>query len=178
MNMSGSTTRPTAVTTNASSVESVNVNRKKITSRAENKRIDHKKARAAERQVLDGGYSRTVHGMNWGTSVPQPSILDDGQPGSRPRKKNKRKWCKGQVGKEHKWVAATKYYGSTPYAITRCERCRKQVWGRVESVPNDPWASLGSSAINHWSSVNIWRRLAGKYCLCEKCDAEVKALFE
>lgn len=150
------------------------MNRKKATTKRENKRIDHKKARAAERQALDGGYSRMIHGLSWSHTPEQPPLLDEAMP-PRPRKKDKRKWCKGQVGKEHQWEAATKYYGSTPYAITRCKRCRKEKWGRNDYVVT-PVDITGTRS--HWSYLNISRRLAGKYCACDKCDAEVRALFE
>lgn len=146
---------------------------KRTTTKHENKRIGHKKARAATHQALEGGYTRRVYGIGWGDKLEQPPVLDERGPGIR-RKKNKRRWCKGQVGKEHVWVKYVKYYGSTPYTKTRCERCRKEVWG---ASPVDAMVRVDSTS-SHWATVNIWRRLAGKYCLCDKCDAEVRAFVE
>lgn len=56
----------------------------------ENKRLDHKKARAAERQVLGSGQPRQVRFDTWSYRPDCPPVIDDGEAAStRPSPKKK-----------------------------------------------------------------------------------------
>lgn len=47
----------------------------------------------------------------------------------KPAKKNKKKWCKGKKGVEHKYEPYEKSFGSrTKYGIMKCTKCHKEDW--------------------------------------------------
>lgn len=53
----------------------------------------------------------------------------DAKPLGTPKKKDKKKWCKGKVGREHDFQPYHKEYGSrTIWVINKCTRCHKEDW--------------------------------------------------
>jgi hypothetical protein len=69
--------------------------RHRATSRKEGKRIDNKRARAAEEQAIKGGHVRLVRNSSWWVLMDQPPIIDEGE--RRPKQKGKKK----RAPKEH-----------------------------------------------------------------------------
>lgn len=137
--------------------------RRRASARAENKRIDHKRARAAGRQAISGGHHRAVAGMSWGTKLPQPALLDDTT--HVRRKKRRGRWCRGHHGVEHMPAPGRKYIFGGYYSVVVCERCGKYLWDyRPPEVVRD----------EHYTTENIQLRLAGWPCQCERCRAEAE----
>lgn len=140
--------------------------RVRSTHRKEGKRLDHKKSRQAEDQVLRGDRHRGVRSDNWRMRPDQPPIPD--APSTGKRKKNMRRWCKGKVGVEHKPVYRLwRCFGIHTYYHWICERCGKQLWGYKPPVP--PKGAEGDPSADHWTQDNIQRRLAGVPCNCKEC---------
>lgn len=144
--------------------------------RKEINRIEHKQARAAERQALEGGHARVVHGMGWGSNIPQPSLLDE----ESRRYPSRRKGCKknragngkhepvyrsaSQLARVTMQIGHRRYlYGSTFV----CKHCGKSMWG----VKPPPGTSTGKSG-EHWTMDHIMERLAGGQdaCTCKGCN--------
>lgn len=78
--------------------------RRKRTTRREGNRIDHKRLRAAERNVIDGGKTKALRGDNWNHRFAQPPV------GREVIQKDKSKpkaikYCPGQEGnKRHHYL--------------------------------------------------------------------------
>lgn len=140
---------------------------RKLTSRAEDKRLDHKRARQATRQVLEGGHHRVVHGMNWSNNIEQPPIDDE----APRRARSKKKGCKRNKGGPHIAVRRTPRPASGNPATTFwwmyssdyvCDKCGKAMWGHKPS----PLPHGGE----HWTTEMILLRLAEGQDAC-KCSA-------
>jgi hypothetical protein len=129
-------------------------------SRVENKRIDHKRARAAAQQALDGGYIRVVHSSNWGVRVPQPPVLDVAS--TRGRKKGARV-CKRNKGAAH--TPIYRHSGNWRKVGWFCACCNKRLWGY--RPPNAPRSATDN--YEHMLMENIVARLAGLPCKCSRC---------
>lgn len=163
---------------------------RKRTSNRENKRIDHKRARMAEKQAEQGGTVRTVHGMHWSTKMPQPSLPEE--PARHPSRKG---GCKRNKGGPHVIVAWPThdlyqhvYNPETRrfefrrrwgryHPSYRCERCGKGFY----RVPKNTKAKTTTRVIDrtpcenevksdHWDLYNIRMRLLGLGCRCKSCN--------
>lgn len=152
---------------------------RKLSSKREDRRLDHKKSRQATRQVLEGGYHHTVHGANWSTRVPQPPIDGDNPP--RTSSKVKKGKCKRNKNGDHVPVRRKPllqgyrenseghlipFYGFRYQALYVCDKCGKDLWRhRTQQSP------LVSPSDAHWTTNNIIRRLhlGQDACECETC---------
>lgn len=74
--------------------------RHRATSKGEDKRLDHKRERAATRQVLDGGHLNEAHGTSWSHPLDKVPILDD-TPQIGHRSKGSATHCKRNKGGPH-----------------------------------------------------------------------------
>lgn len=139
---------------------------RKLSSRAEDKRLDHKRARQATRQVLEGGNHRTVHGMNWSNSIEQPPIDDEAPRRSRSKKKG----CKRNKGGPHIAMSNPKVFVASPplhwwYGASYvCKNCGKSMWNHKPSPL--PYSN------DHWTTEMILLRLAEGQdaCKCSTCN--------
>lgn len=76
--------------------------------RREAQRLDHHKARQAERHALNGGRPATVRGEHYSTRMPQPPIPDRPSNGKRSKKSKKIAYCPGRKGnKRHEYLTDT-----------------------------------------------------------------------
>jgi hypothetical protein len=147
-----------------------------MSAKKEIKRIGHKSARQAEKEALRDRLPDTVHGMHYNSRLPQPHLPDTAVTGGPKKKKDKSKWCKGHVGREHIWkFHPWNRHGNSPWHKHGwiCERCTKKYWGtppskRVEGQTRHSPVPGG----DHWSTTNIWARLSGYPCQCQMCQAD------
>jgi hypothetical protein len=161
---------------------------RRATSRKEIKRLDHKKARAAERQVLSGGHHRSPRALSWSDKLPQPPILDAPSNGKVRSKKN----CPKNKGGAHYPVHAKRrqqgyrdgepFYGwSYRSSKVVCLHCNKDMWryrGPVNPHPTpariidrreEAWMV---STVDHYDRFNIRMRLLGLSCRCLACNSD------
>lgn len=159
--------------------------RKRTTNREIN-RIEHKQARAAERQALEGGHHRAIHGMGWGTRIPQPPLLDE----HTVKHPGKRKGCKRNKGGPHDivhwpmdalyeifWNEEKQRHDTRPISWARrryhppyrCSKCGKGFYRPNKAVRA---AISESHPPEHWAVNHIVERLHGgqKACTCKGCN--------
>src|SRR3954468_7106703 len=135
------------------------------TSKSDNKRIEHKKARQAETRALGGQTPGVIRGYDYSIPKMQPPLVND-QPRHKRKAKNTKRWCKGKVGREHD----IRYFpggGTYRFGGWHCAKCRRHFWGYKppEGHPQQYQYLYG----DHWSYPNIWRRLYGEGCKCGTC---------
>src|SRR5688572_19651632 len=76
--------------------------------RREAQRLDHHKARQAEKRALQGARPTTVRGEHYSTRMPQPPIPDRPSNGKRRKKTKKVAYCPGREGnKRHEYLTDT-----------------------------------------------------------------------
>jgi hypothetical protein len=53
--------------------------------------------------------------------------------GSKKRKKNKKKWCKGKVGEEHEFERHEHKHSilARAYLLMKCKKCGREEWARI-----------------------------------------------
>jgi hypothetical protein len=94
------------------------------------RRMDHKRERAAVRQVLDGGKARQSPNDSWAYR-PEPVPIPDDAPSTGCKKT---RGCKRNKGGDHAPVLKARYYGTGEYRRvwydTVCDYCGKHRWGR------------------------------------------------
>lgn len=129
-------------------------------SRKEDRRIDHKRLRSAERQALAGGHTTGIESYTWGHRPEQPPLVDDRMP-AKGRKGGK--GCKRNKGAPH--IPEYRYETNWRRCGWHCARCGKRLWGY--KPPERPTPVPTS---DHWGYGNITRRLAGLPCRCESCN--------
>lgn len=162
--------------------------------RKEINRIEHKQARAAERQALEGGHHRVVQGMGWGTRIPQPPLLDEHR-----KLPGKKKGCKRNKGGAHTvehWPSAptweyvwdderncyvqqaiswSRRSYHPPY---RCSKCGKGFYRVPKNSEPRAARPQGTYTVNwenevredHWDLYNIRTRLLDLPCRCRTCN--------
>lgn len=116
----------------------------KRTSKQENRRIDHKKDRAAVRSILGGGHPTQPQHMNWSSKAEPIPVMDDRMPA-----KGRRGRCKRSPNGKHTAVynhgRRSVSYGSGDYKWTRfigpehvCMYCGKHKHGYRSGQWNEP----------------------------------------
>jgi len=79
-----------------------------------------------------GGY----HSSGLWTKYQQPHVVEP--TARKAKKKDTKKWCKGKVGVEHKWVQTLhrSRYDRYSYYTSKCDTCKKVIYQkRVKSQP-------------------------------------------
>ena len=122
----------------------------------ENKRLDHKKVRAAERQVLDGGNPRQVRYSTWDYRPGRPPVIDDGEMDKTrsrsPRKKKprtKKDRCHDNPkGRAHEYLADDPVEDRSRYS-SEMRQDRICVWCGQEA---SRWRFRWESGWSSWSS--------------------------
>lgn len=172
--------------------------RHRATTKNEIKRSDHKRERAAVRQVLDGGHLREARSSSWNDPMDKVPILDDTPQGGHPHK-DRAHHCKRNAGGPHVveswpvvpsqtwrydeekgWVCEQVPWWRRPYHPPyRCINCHKGFYriprrGAVVKVP-EPRLRPSSNQKNevkddHYDLYNIRARLLGLACRCKECN--------
>lgn len=169
--------------------------RHRATSKTEDKRLDHKRERAATRQVLDGGHLNEAHGTSWSHPLDKVPLLDDTpQVGHRSKS-----GCKRNKGGLHileawprvpsvlhrwdeeggTWIHETLPWWRRPYHPPyRCSKCHKGFYrvpkrGAVMKSlePRTPSPNRENEVKDdHYDLYNIRSRLLGLSCRCKECN--------
>jgi hypothetical protein len=84
---------------------------RKRKSKRENKRLDSKKARAAEKAALEGGHAKVVRSEKWTVKDDrQPPLMDDAPSGKPQRKKKSKKEIKYCLARQHLGEGKKRHY--------------------------------------------------------------------
>lgn len=123
-------------------------NRSRRTARREAKRLERKRVRAAERDVLRGGRPRRVRFGEWNRKSHQTAPIDEGEHRPAPSKRKRQHkdyWCPGRPGRKRHEYLSEIVYGPSPLYWYRlhdwwrheiCAWCGKERWRRA-SPPGD-----------------------------------------